>query len=151
NAVNAGSATVRLNAATTVTQTVGGAGAVTGGGLAVVAAGNVDLCEVANSVATFAARDTAPGAFVRFLDTPSFTVGSVAADVCAAGATGVTTTINLVAPFTNHIVLACPTRRSSDPNAVNAGSATVRLNAATTVTQTVGGAGAVTGGGLAVV
>src|SRR5207237_1224352 len=78
NAVNAGSATVRLNAATAVTQTAGGAGAVTGGSLAVLANGNIDLCEVANTVSgTFAASDTGAGAFVRFLDTGSFTVGAV--------------------------------------------------------------------------
>src|SRR5439155_11811043 len=94
-AVNTGAAstsTVRLNSGGAVTQTAGGAGAITAQNLAVVAAGNVDLCEVANTVTgTFAAKDTAAGAFVRFLDTTGFTVGTVAADVCAAGATGVGT------------------------------------------------------------
>src|SRR5204862_184330 len=72
--------------------TAGGAGAITAQNLAVVAAGNVDLCEVANTVTgTFAANDTGAGAFVRFLDTSGFTVGTVAADACAGGATGVVT------------------------------------------------------------
>ena len=51
--------------------------------------GNVDLRQVANTVtSTFAASNTAAGAFVRFLDTSGFTVGTVAADVCAAGDSG---------------------------------------------------------------
>src|SRR5205823_1143913 len=152
NAVNAGSATVRLNAATAVTQTAGGAGAVTGGSLAVLANGNIDLCEVANTVSgTFAASDTGAGAFVRFLDTGSFTVGAVAGDVCAAGATGVTTTNSAAAPFANDIDLVSQAGSLTLANAVNAGSATVRLNAGTSVTQTAGGAGAVTASSLAVV
>src|SRR5439155_7549718 len=94
-AVNTGAgstATVRLNSGAAVTQTAGGAGAITAANLAVIAAGNVDLCEVANTVTgNFAALDTAAGASVRFLDTSGFMVNTVAGDVCAAGATGVTT------------------------------------------------------------
>ena len=63
-------ATVRLNSGAAVTQTAGGAGAITALNLAVVANGNVDLCEVANTITgAFAASDTAAAAFVRFLDT----------------------------------------------------------------------------------
>src|SRR5205807_5987480 len=109
-----------------VTQTVGGAGAITGQNLAVVANGPVDLCQVPNAVAgTFAASDTAAGAAVQFLDTTGFTVGTVAADACASGATGVVTKdgdidlVNTGGP----IVLT---------QAVNAGAATVRLDAAGT-------------------
>src|SRR5207244_2987515 len=93
-AINTGAAstaTVRLNSGGAVTQTAGGAGAITARDLAVVAAGTVDLCQVANTVTrTFAASDTAAGAAVMFLDTAWFTVGAVAADACAAGATRAT-------------------------------------------------------------
>src|SRR5438105_5608776 len=93
-AVNTGAAstaTVRLNSGAAVIQTMGGAGAITAQTLAVVAAGNVDLCEVANAVTgTFAAQDTAAGAFVRFRASERRMVGTVAAHVCAAGATGCT-------------------------------------------------------------
>src|SRR5947209_7832444 len=75
-----------------MTETAGGAGAITAKNLAVRANGNVDLCEVANTITgAFAASDTDAAAFVRFLDTAGFTVVTVTADVCAAGATGVTT------------------------------------------------------------
>src|SRR5205085_1584246 len=94
-AVNTGpasTATVRLNSGAAVTQTAGGAGAITALNLAVVANGNVDLCEVANTVTgAYAASDTGAAALVRFLESAGLTVGTVAADVCAAGATGVTT------------------------------------------------------------
>src|SRR5205085_520133 len=86
-AVNTGAAstaTVRLNSGAAVSQTAGGAGAITAANLAVRANGNVDLCEVANTVTgNFAALDTAAGGFVRFLDTSGFTVNTVAGDVCA--------------------------------------------------------------------
>src|SRR5205085_11585118 len=68
NAVNTGAAstaTVRLNSGAGVSQTPAGAGAITARDLAAVAAGTVDLCEVANTVSrTFAASDTASGAAV---------------------------------------------------------------------------------------
>src|SRR5439155_8764984 len=90
-AVNTGAgstATVRLNSGATVTQTAGGAGAITAANLAVRAVGNLDLCEVANTVmGNFAALDTAAWAFLRFLDTSGFTVITVAVVVYAAGAT----------------------------------------------------------------
>src|SRR5207248_8579566 len=115
-----------------------------------VAPGNVAPCEVSNSVRTFAASAPAPCASLCRSNAPSFTVGSVAADVCASGATGVTTTNNLVAPFTNDIDLVSQTGSITLANAVNAGSATGRPNAGTSLTQTVGGAGAVTAASLAV-
>jgi hypothetical protein len=141
-AVNAGTGTVRLNAGGAVTQTAGGAGAITAGDLAVVAAGNVDLCQVANTVTgNFAASDSAAGAFVRFLDTAAITVGSVAADVCASGATGVTTNNGDVSLNST----AGPITLNA---AVNAGTGTVRFQSGVGVTQP---GGAITGGGLAVV
>src|SRR5205807_9661053 len=143
-AVNAGNATVRLNSGGTVFQTAGGAGSVTANSLAVVAAGNVDLCQVANSVGTFAASDTGPGGFVRLLDNISLIVGSVGSDACASGASGVTTTNNAAAPFTNDIDLVTKGVSLRLDQAVNAGSATVRLNSGGTVFQTAGGAGSVT-------
>src|SRR5204862_2704261 len=92
NAVAGSTSTVRINSGGAVTQTAGGAGAITAQNLAVVAAGNVDLCEVANTVTgNVAANDTAAGAFVRFLDTSGFTVGTVAADACARERAGVVT------------------------------------------------------------
>src|SRR5439155_1566097 len=149
-AVNTGAAstsTVRINSGGAVTQTAGGAGAITAANLAVVAAGNVDLCEVANTVTgTFAASDTAAGAFVRFLDTSGFTVGTVAADACATGATGVTTTNNAAAPFTNDIDLVSQAGPITLAQAVNAGAATVRINSGAGVSQN--GTGIITAGNL---
>src|SRR5439155_1310405 len=85
----ASTATVLLDAGGTdatgsVYQTAGGAGAITAQNLGVVARGNVDLCQVANTItsATFtgnvAIHDLTAGAFVHFLDTAGFTVGTVA-------------------------------------------------------------------------
>src|SRR5207237_256951 len=96
---------------------------------------------VANTVTrTFAASNTAAGAFVRFLDTSSFTVGSVAADVCASWATGVTTNnvdIDLVST-------AGPITLTNAVNTGAASTATVRLNPGGAVTQTAGLSGAIT-------
>jgi hypothetical protein len=154
NAVNTGAAstaTVRLNSGVGVAQTsaaMGGAGAVTARDLAVVANGAVDLCEVANSVnRTFAASNTAAGAAVMFLDASAFTVSAVAADACAAGATGITIS-------NGDVDLVCQAGPITLTNAVNIGAAstaTVRLNSGAGVTQTVGGAGAITAQNLAVV
>src|SRR5262249_53431984 len=91
----ASTATVRLDAGGTdaigsVYQTTGGAGAITAQNLGVVARGNVDLCQVANTVtsATFtgnvAIHDLTAAAFVRFLDTAGFTVDTVTGDICVS-------------------------------------------------------------------
>ncbi|HEY1379409.1 MAG TPA: VCBS repeat-containing protein [Gemmataceae bacterium] len=143
--VNAGAGTVRINAGGAVTQTAGGAGSITAANLAARANGNVDLCQVANTVpGTFAASVTVAGAFVRFLDTTGFTVGTVAADACALGATGVVTT-------NGDISLVSQAGPITLTQAVNAGTATVRINSGGAVTQTGGGAGAITATDLAVV
>ena len=64
----------------------------TGQNLAVVAAGTVDLSQVASIVAgSFAAKDTTAGAAVKLFDASGFTVGSVAGDATFIGATGVVT------------------------------------------------------------
>src|SRR5207248_2261528 len=148
-AVNTGAAstsTVRINSGGAVTQTAGGAGAITAQNLAVVAAGNVDLCEVANTVTgTFAASDTAAGAFVRFLDSSGFTVGTVAADVCAAGATGVVTNNGDV----SLVSTAGPITLTHGTNDRGGSTATVRLNSGGAVPQTASGAGAITAQHLA--
>ena len=140
-AVNAGTGTVRINSGAAVTQTIGGAGAITAANLAVLANGTVDLCEVANAVTgTFAAQDTGAGAGVMFKDTAGITVGTVAGDACAAGATGVVTNngdIDLVSPAGPIILLAD----------VNAGTGTVRLNSGAGVSET---GGAITAANLAV-
>src|SRR5439155_863838 len=130
---------------------MGGVGAITARDLAVVAAGTVDLCQVANTVTrTFAASDTAAGAAVMFLDTVGFTVGAVAADTCAAGATGVVTN-------NGDVDLVSTAGPITLTNAVNTGAgstATVRLNSGAGVAQTpvgMGGLGAITARDLAVV
>src|SRR5437870_3347311 len=150
-AVNTGAAstaTVRLNSRAAVTQTVGEAGALTADVPAVQAYGNPDLCEVANTVTgNFAALDTAAGAFVRFLDTSGFTVNTVAGDVCAAGATGVTTNNGDV----DLVSTAGPITLTQAINSGAAGTATVRLNSGAAVSQTAGGAGAITAANLAVI
>src|SRR5439155_145697 len=135
NAVNTGAAstsTVRINSGAAVTQTAGGAGAIRAANLAVVAAGNADLCQVANTVTgTFAASDTAAGAFVRFLDTAGFTVGAVAADACAGGATGVTTNNGDV----DLVSTAGPITLLQAVNTGAGSTATVRLNSGSTIGQ----------------
>src|SRR5262249_31708965 len=131
-----------------VSQTSGGAGAITALDLAVVAAGTVDLCQVANTVSsTFAASDTGAAAAVMFLDSSGLTVGAVAADACAARATGVTTTHGDVdrASQAGPILLA---------KAVSTGAAStapVPTLSRAGVSQTSGGAGAITALDLAVV
>src|SRR5262249_57372866 len=114
--------------------------------LAVVAAGTVDLCQVANTVTgTFAASDTAAAASVMFRDTSGFTIGAVAADACAAGATGVTTNNGDV----DLVSTAGPITLTNAVNTGAASTATVRLNsggadATGSVYQTAGGGGAST-------
>src|SRR5437870_1820370 len=147
-AVNTGAAstaTVRLNSRAAVTQTVGEAGALTADVPAVQAYGNPDLCEVANTVTgNFTALDTAAGAFVRFLDTSGFSVNTVAGDVCAAGATGVATTNGDV----DLVSTAGPITLTQAVNTGAGSTATVRLNSGAAVTQTAGGAGALTAANL---
>src|SRR5207302_547736 len=146
NSGAAGTATVRLNSGAAVSQTAGGAGAITAANLAVVAAGNVDLCQVANTVTgNFAALDTAAGAFVRFLDTSGFTVNTVAGDVCAAGATGVTTNNGDV----DLVSTAGPVMLTQAVNTGAGSTATLRLNSGTGVSQTA--AGIISAANLAVV
>src|SRR5439155_6154157 len=89
---------------------------------------------------TFAARDAAAGAFVRFLDSSSFTVGTVAGDACAAGAAGVRTT-NGDASLTSggSLTIVQP---------IIAGTATIRLKSQGDLTQS--GAGTITGNALGV-
>src|SRR5205823_5531890 len=100
--------------------------------LAVVANGNADLCQVANTVTgTFAASDTAAAAFVRFLDTAGFTVGAVAADACATGATGVTTNNGDV----DLVSTAGPITLLQAVNTGAGSTATVRINSGTTIAQ----------------
>src|SRR5207302_306043 len=131
-----------------VYQTAAGAGAIAARDLAVVADGAVDLCEVANTVTrTFAASDTAAGAPVMFLDASGFTVGAVAADACAAGATGVTTNNGDV----DLVSTAGPITLTNAVNTGAASTATVRLNSGAGIAQMVGGAGAITARDLAVV
>src|SRR5262249_41146437 len=90
--VSAGTGTVRVTSATAVTQTAGGAGAVTGANVAGLATASVDLCEVANAVPGKVAINTTSG-FVRFLDSVGYTVDTVlpaAGDPCfTATVTGV--------------------------------------------------------------
>ena len=119
----------------------------TGQNLAVVAAGTVDLSQVASIVAgSFAAKDTAAGAAVMFKDTAGFTVGQVSADNGVSGAAGVVTVnadIDLVST-PGPLMLAQP---------VNAGTATVRFDTngpAMQLTAT-GDAGVVTAQNLVVV
>src|SRR5439155_1421336 len=90
-AVNAGTGTVRVNSGAGITQNA--AGIITAANLAAVAAGTINLCETGapNQVTGIFADDasTGPaGSAVMFLDGPGFTVGTVAGDACAAGATG---------------------------------------------------------------
>src|SRR5262249_58482764 len=138
--VSAGSGTVRINSATAVTQTAGGAGAVTGTNLAVLAGGSVDLCEVANAVPGKVAINTTSG-FVRFLDAVGYAVDTVtpaAGDLCfTATVTGVTTGAG-----NGDITLGSEERRVGIARPVSAGSGTVRINSATAVTQPAGGASA---------
>ena len=92
-----------------------------------------------------------PAAFVRFLDSTGFTVGAVAADVCAMGATGVVTNngdVSLVST-PGPIMLAKPI--TTTPTGGGASTATVRLNSGAAVLQTVGGTGTITAANLAVV
>jgi hypothetical protein len=130
-AVIAGTATVRINSGAAVTQTIGGAGKITAGNLAVVAAGAVNLCQVPNTVTgAFAALDTGAGASVMFNDTAGITVGLVAADSCAVGATGAMTNNGDIDLVSNGSI--------TFPNSLSAGTGTVRLNAGTTIAQSGG-------------
>src|SRR5205814_4449553 len=117
------------------------------------AAGTVDLCEVANTVTrTLAASDTATGASVMCRDSSCSTVRAVAADVCAAGATGITTNNGDV----DLVSTAGPIRLT---NAINTGAASTEIGRAScrerddtgAVDQAAAGAGAITARALAVV
>jgi hypothetical protein len=145
-------AMVRLDSAGGVTQTSGGAGAITALNLAVNAAGNVDLCQVANFVVGFAAADTASTALVAFLDSDGFAVDSVAADTCAPGATGVVTNngdVDLVGLGGIILTQAITTT----PMGGGSSTANVRLDSVGPIFQTsamLGGVGAITALNLAV-
>src|SRR5262249_62068406 len=83
-----------------------------------------DLCQVANAVGTLAASDTAAGAFFRFRNGAAFTVDTVTpavGDTCfTATVTGMTTTNNTAAPFSNDIDLAPTPGCASPPQPDNA-------------------------------
>src|SRR5439155_1656773 len=141
-------------ALTQTTVANGGVGAITAANLAVRAAGNIDLCQVANTVTgTFAAADTAASAFIRFLDTSGFTVGTIAADVCAQGATGVVSNNGDVSLVSQAGPLTLTNAITTAPTGGGASTATVRLNSGAALTQTTvanGGVGAITAASLAV-
>jgi len=151
NSVTTGTGnTVRLRAGTSVMQMVGGAGAVTAGNLSVQAAGNVDLCEVANNLGgadpTFAAIDSATNAFVYFKNTGTFIVGGVAGD--AHLPVGVLELITV----DGDVELANKAGLIVLNTLINTGafsSATVRLNAGNSVSQ--GADGGITSANLLVV
>src|SRR5262249_19757660 len=132
-------------------QTAGGAGSVTAASLAVGASGDVDLCQVANSVGTFSAILSAAGDVFGCPENSSVGVGRVAADSLIVEIYGVTTTNSAAPPFTNDIDLVSTTGPITLTQAVNAGNATVRLNSGGAITQMTGGAGSITANGLAVV
>src|SRR5262249_44342079 len=133
--VDAGTATVRLNSGATITQTA--AGIIAAGNLAAVALGTIDLCVAGapNQVNGILAADASggpAGSAVLFLDAPGFTVGTIAADVCAAGATGVHSNNGTIDLVSNAGPLALNA-------AVNAGTGTVRLNSGAGISQNVPG------------
>ncbi|MCA9053660.1 MAG: hypothetical protein KDA75_07470, partial [Planctomycetaceae bacterium] len=77
---------VRLQAGTMISQTAGGR--ITTADLGLIAAGNINLSVAHNDVDVLAAQ----GANIQFLDVDDLAIGSVSADGCFAGVTGVTAT-----------------------------------------------------------
>jgi hypothetical protein len=139
DAINAGTADVRLTSLGLITQNA--AGVITGANLGLIAAGNVTLDRATNQITgNLAANDTGAGSVLQFLDGAGLTIGSEAALSCFAGATGLTTS-------NGNIILNAPTL---DVNAaVNAGTAIVALTSAGAVSQTA--AGVITASNLGVI
>ena len=136
-AVNAGTATVRLNSGTGLSQTA--AGVITGANLGVRAVGDVTLDVANNNVSgTLAANNTGAGNIISFLDNSGFTVGTVPADTLFTAITGVTSN-------NGNITLGNLAGSQSLQAAVNAGTATVRLSSAGGVSQNAAGAIALRG------
>src|SRR5439155_8968444 len=103
-------------------------------------------CQVANTVTgNFASLQTAADAFAPFLDTSRVTFSTVAGDVCAAGATGVTTNNGDV----DLVSTAGPITLTQAVNTGAGSTATVRLNSGAAVTQTAGEIGRVSGRDIA--
>jgi hypothetical protein len=179
--VKAGAGTVRIDAGGTdatgsIYQTAPLAGMITAANLGVVANGNVDLCQTANTVTSaaftgnVAIHDLTAGAFVRFLDTAGFTVGTVTGDTCVTGADPVNfpaAGINGVVTVNGDVDLVSLTGATAGPirlaQPINAGTATVLLDAGgaggtdanglmtSSVYQTAAGAGKITAQNLGVV
>ena len=143
-AVAAGTGTVRISASGSITQS--STGSITGSSLGLRAtAGNVDLTtSTANNVATLSAVDSAAGGFVKYRDADGFAVGSVSADGTLFTATNGISTANggsstngAAATTGNDVTLVGGAIAVNQ--AINAGTATVRMTAAGGVSQTSAG------------
>ena len=142
-AVAAGTGTIRGAAGGTITQA--SAGALTTAALGLRAFGNIDLTtSTANDVGVFAAAQAAGGGKVKYRDVGDFTVGTVAADGALFAAlngivttNGGTSTNGAAAATGNDVTLVGGAIAVNQ--AINAGTATVRITAAGGVSQSAAG------------
>ena len=142
-AVAAGTGTIRVAAGGSITQA--SAGALTTAALGLRAFGNIDLTtSTANDVGVFAAAQAAGGGKVKYRDVGDFTVGTVAADGALFAAlngivttNGGTSTNGAAAATGNDVTLVGGAIAVNQ--AINAGTATVRITAAGGVSQSAAG------------
>ncbi|MES2530235.1 MAG: hypothetical protein V4636_04315, partial [Pseudomonadota bacterium] len=127
--VAAGTGTVSIDSASTVTQT---GGAITGAALRTIAGGNVDLQQAGNNVATFAAQNSAGS--VAFRNATALNVGTVTGTIGSSGLT--TTGVDTAAGNGEQYVRADGTITLQQKLA--AGTATVSLDSAGAIAQTGG-------------
>jgi hypothetical protein len=129
--LDAGTGAVRLHAADAVTQNA--VGKITAGDLGVVAGGDITLDQASptNHVTGTVALNTT-GGVVNFMSDAAFTVGTVAADGCFPGASGISSAGN--------DVTLCSPGDLNLTSPIDAGTGTVRLEAGGAVTQSAGAA-----------
>ncbi|MDB5341692.1 MAG: hypothetical protein JWP89_69 [Schlesneria sp.] len=126
--IAAAGATIRISAAGAVTEAA--AATITAASLGVrTTSGNIVLTE-ANDVTTFAANDTAAGQAVKFRDANAFNVGSVIGTTLFTATAGVATA--------NADVTLKAGGALGINESINAGSGTVRVAAAGSVTEAAG-------------
>jgi hypothetical protein len=127
--LNAGTGDVLIQSDGAVTQTA--TAVITAANLGVNAGGDILLDVAANQVsASFAATDSGAGNVIQFNDGAGFSVGSLAAQGCFTGATGVTSS-------NGNITLSGPNLALNAT--VTAGTADVRLASGGTVSQAAAG------------
>ena len=142
---------VRLESAGAMTQNSGGGGAITAGALAIVAGGNVELSQSANT-AVLVAIDNSSG-YVRFVDSSGFsigTVGGVSPAIFPNAVHGVTTVGGDIGLQNNTGNLVLGGGNASEVVSATGAGGDVRIESAGALIQTPG-SGAITAGALAVV